>query len=78
MKYETKEFIWVYSNKITLLEKYLEDVLLINGSEGCGKIKIADLIKAKELIHIHQLSIIGINDTIKQQVELKSKRVTVY
>jgi homoserine dehydrogenase len=73
IKYETKDSIWVYSNKITLLEKYLEDVTLLNGPEGFGNIKIVDLIKAKELINIHQVSIIALSENVKQKLSLQLK-----
>lgn len=71
IKYETKENIWVYSDKITLLEKYLKDVVLLNGPEGYGSIKIAELIKAKELINIHNVSIIAINNKIRKKLSLQ-------
>lgn len=74
IKYETNQSIWVYSNKITLLEKYLEDVILLNGSQGYGSLKIADLIKVKELINIHHVSIIALSDKVKQQLILQFKR----
>lgn len=74
IKYETKDSIWVYSDKITLLEKYLEDVLLINGSKGYGSIKIADLIKAKELINIHQVSIVALSEKARQNIQQKIKK----
>lgn len=73
LKYETKDSIWVYSNQITLLEKYLEDVVLLNGPQGYGSIKIADLIKAKELINIHQISIIALSENVKQKLRLQLK-----
>lgn len=73
LKYETKDSIWVYSNQITLLEKYLEDVVLLNGPQGYGSIKIADLIKAKELINIHQISIIALSENVKQKLSLQLK-----
>lgn len=78
LKYETKDSIWVYSDKITLLEKYLEDVVLLNGSEGYGRLKIADLIKAKELINIHQISIIALSEKVKQNIQLKIKSKVGY
>ncbi len=68
IKYETNQRIWVYSNKITLLEKYLEDVTLLNGSEGFGSIKIADLIKAKELINIYSASIIKVDEKLQEKL----------
>lgn len=74
IKYETKDSIWVYSNKITLLEKYLEDVVLFNGPEGYGSIKIADLIKAKDIISVHNLSIIAVNENIRQQLVKQQRR----
>ena len=77
IKYETKDSIWVYSNKITLLEKYLEDVLLLNGPEGYGSIKIADLIKAKDIISVHNLSIIAVNENIRQQL-VKQQRKAIF
>lgn len=77
IKYETKDSIWVYSNKITLLEKYLEDVVLLNGPEGYGSIKIADLIKAKDIISVHSLSIIAINENIRQQL-VKQQRKAIF
>ena len=73
LKYETKDSIWVYSNQITLLEKYLEDVVLLNGPQGYGSIKIADLIKAKELINIHQISIVALSENVKQKLSLQLK-----
>jgi len=48
IKYETQELIWVYSDKITQFEKYIEEVVIINKSEGYAKISIADLIKIQE------------------------------
>lgn len=79
IKYETKENIWVYSNKITLLEKYLEDVVLLNGPEGYGSIKIADLIKAKDIISVHNISIIAVNENIRQQlIKQQTKAVFAY
>ncbi|MGE0560281.1 MAG: homoserine dehydrogenase [Flavobacteriales bacterium] len=77
IKYETKDNIWVYSNKITLLEKYLEDVVLLNGPEGYGSIKIADLIKAKDIISVHNLSIIAVNENIRQQL-VKQQRKAIF
>jgi homoserine dehydrogenase len=74
IKYETRDSIWVYSDKITLLEKYLEDVILLNGSQGYGSIKITDLIKVKELINIRHISIIALSDKVKQQLILQFKR----
>lgn len=80
LKYETKESIWVYSNKITLLEKYLEDVVLLNGPQGYGSIKIADLIKAKDLLNLHHVSVIALSETVKQKLflQLKHKIQLVY
>jgi len=74
IKYETRDSIWVYSNQITLLEKHIENVVLLNGSQGYGSIKIADLIKVKELINIHHVSIIALSDKVKQQLILQFKR----
>jgi len=74
IKYETRDSIWVYSNQITLLEKHIENVVLLNGSQGYGSIKIADLIKVKELINIHHFSIIALSDKVKQQLILQFKR----
>ena len=74
LKYETKASIWIYSNQITLLEKYIENVVLLNGSQGYGSIKIADLIKAKELINIHNISVIALNENVKQRLSLQAKR----
>lgn len=68
IKYETNQSIWVYSNKITLLEKYLEDVVLLNGAQGYGSIKIADLIKVKELINFHQVSIIKVDEKLQEKL----------
>lgn len=73
LKYETKELIWIFSNKITLLEKYLEDVVLLNGPQGIGSIKIADLIKAKELINQHKLSIIRVNNFVLEKITKNHK-----
>ena len=64
LKYETKESIWIYSNKITLLEKYLEDILLINGSQGYGKIRVKDIIKSKQFIKDNKLSIIALPNKV--------------
>ena len=75
IKYETNQNIWVYSDKITLLEKYLKDVVLLNGPEGYGSIKIADLLKAKELINIHNISIIAVSETIIKKLTLKAKKI---
>lgn len=74
IKYETKDSIWVYSNKITLLEKYLEDVILLNGPEGYGKIKVADLIKSRDIISVHNLSIIALNETARKRLTLNFKK----
>lgn len=74
IKYETNQSIWVYADKITLLEKYLENVILLYGSQGYGSIKIADLIKVKELINIHHVSIIALSNKVKQQLILQFKR----
>ena len=68
LKYETRDSIWMYSDKITLLEKYLEDVILLNGSQGYGNIKIVDLIKAKELINIHHISIIKVDEKLQEKL----------
>lgn len=78
IKYETKDSIWVYSNKITLLEKYLEDVVLLNGSEGFASIKIADLIKAKELMSIHNISIVALPETIIKKLTLTVKKIELF
>jgi homoserine dehydrogenase len=78
IKYETKDSIWVYSNKITLLEKYLEDVVLLNGSEGFASIKIADLIKAKELMSIHNISIVALPETIIKKLTLNVKKIELF
>lgn len=77
IKYETKESIWVYSNKISLLEKYLEEVVLLNGPEGYGSIKIADLIKAKDIISVHHISIIAVNENIRKQL-LKQQHKAIF
>ncbi|MBW6482762.1 MAG: hypothetical protein K0B10_06855 [Vicingaceae bacterium] len=45
--------------------------MLLNGPEGFGSIKITDLIKAKELINIHHVSIIAISKNVKQTIQLK-------
>lgn len=74
IKYETKDSIWVYSNKITLLEKYLEDVVLLNGPEGYGSIKIVDLIKSRDIISVHNLSIIALNETARKRLTLNFKK----
>ncbi|OFZ01536.1 MAG: hypothetical protein A3K10_16055 [Bacteroidetes bacterium RIFCSPLOWO2_12_FULL_31_6] len=71
LKYETNQNIWVYSDRITLLEKYLNEVVLLKGPEGYGSIKISDLIKAKELINIHNISIIALNDTIREKISTR-------
>ena len=78
IKYETNQSIWVYSDKITLLEKYLDDVVLLNGSQGYGRLKIADLIKAKELINIHHVSIIALSDKVKHQLSLQFESKTAF
>jgi homoserine dehydrogenase len=62
LRYEINEFIWIYSNKITLLENFLEEIQLINGAKGYGKIKIKDLIKNKQLINVNKASIITLTE----------------
>ena len=78
IKYETNQSIWVYADKITLLEKYLEEVVLLNGPQGYGRLKIADLIKAKELINFHHVSIIALSDKVKHQLSLQFERKTAF
>lgn len=62
IKYETQELIWVYSDKITQFEKYIEQVVIINKSQGYAKISIADLIKIQEELLDENLSIIALTD----------------
>jgi len=67
IKYETQEFIWVYSDKITQFEKYIEEVVIINKSQGYARISLADLIKIQDELLDENLSIIGLsNDVLKQ------------
>lgn len=68
IKYETKESIWIFSNKITSLEKYLEEIFLVEEPQGYGKIKISDLIKAKAFIQQYKLSVIKINSTLQKKL----------
>ncbi|PKP45790.1 MAG: hypothetical protein CVT95_08125, partial [Bacteroidetes bacterium HGW-Bacteroidetes-12] len=46
----------------TLLEKHIGDLVLLNGATGFGSIKIADLIKNKDIIDVHNISIITLSE----------------
>lgn len=71
IKYETQELIWVYSDKITQFEKYIEAVVIINKSQGYAKISIADLIKIQEELLDENLSIIALTDEGLKQLNKK-------
>ncbi len=71
IKYETQELIWVYSDKITQFEKYIEQVVIINKSQGYAKISIADLIKIQEELLDENLSIIALTDEALKQLNKK-------
>ena len=71
IKYETQEFIWVYSDKITQFEKYIEEVVIINKSQGYAKVSIADLIKIQDELLDENLSIIGLSDDVLKQLNKK-------
>ncbi len=75
IKHETNQTIWLYSDKIALLENYLDDVVFFGGSQGYGNIKIADLIKTKNLIHIHNISIVAIPEKIVKKLTLNIKNI---
>jgi homoserine dehydrogenase len=71
IKYETQEFIWVYSDKITQFEKYIEEVVIINKSEGYAIVSIADLIKIQEELLDEKLSLIALTDEALKQLNKK-------
>lgn len=71
IKYETNEFIWIYSDKITRFEKYIEEVVIINRSQGYAKISIADLIKVQNEVIDKKISVIAINEEILKQLNKK-------
>ncbi|MCB9361748.1 MAG: homoserine dehydrogenase [Flavobacteriales bacterium] len=71
IKYETQELIWIYSDKITQFEKYIEQVVIINKSQGYAKISIADLIKVQEELLDEKLSIIALTDETLKQLNKK-------
>jgi homoserine dehydrogenase len=71
IKYETQELIWIYSDKITQFEKYIEQVVIINKSQGYAKISIADLIKVQEELLDEKLSIISLTDETLVQLNKK-------
>lgn len=71
IKYNTDNFIWIYSNNITSLEKYIEEVVIINRSEGYAKIKLTHLIKLQENEVFKQLSIIALTTTVLNQLNKK-------
>lgn len=71
IKYETQEFVWVYSDKITHLEKYIEEVVIIKKSQGYAKVAIADLIKVQEEDEKGELSIIALSEEALIQLNKK-------
>ncbi|MCB0409575.1 MAG: homoserine dehydrogenase [Flavobacteriales bacterium] len=71
IKYETNEFIWIYSDKITRFEKYIEEVVIINRSQGYAKISIADLIKVQNEVIDKKISVIAVNDEVLKQLNKK-------
>jgi len=71
IKYDTNEFIWIYSDKITRFEKYIEEVVIINRSQGYAKISIADLIKVQDELLDKKISVIAVNDEVLKQLNKK-------
>lgn len=71
IKYETEQSIWVYSSHITLLEKYIEEVVIINRAEGYAKISIADLIKVQQEIRDEKFSLVAVPKEVLKQLNKK-------
>lgn len=71
IKYDTDGFIWLYSENITALEKYIEEVVIINRSQGYAKIKVAHLIKLQTTDAFKQLSVVALTENIRQQFNRK-------
>lgn len=71
LKYETNELIWIYSDKITRFEKYIEEVVIMNRSQGYAKISMADLIKIQDEVEQKGLSVIAVTDEILKQLNKK-------